>query len=68
MTITSSFLSGLLSCMLQGDVGPLQSQGSPIGQWGPLHRLQRSFDNFNQKYRPGYSGEDWQALMDGYQS
>lgn len=37
-------------------------------QWGPLNRLQRSFDKFNQTYRPGYSGDDWQALMDGYQS
>ena len=36
-------------------------------QWGPLHRLQRSIDKFDQMYRPNYSGDDWQALMDGYQ-
>ena len=37
-------------------------------QWGPLRRLQRSIDKFNQAYRPDYRGDDWQALMDGYQS
>ena len=37
-------------------------------QWGPLHRLQRSIDKFNHAYRPDYHGDDWQALMDGYQS
>jgi 3-deoxy-D-manno-octulosonic acid kinase len=36
-------------------------------QWGPLHRLQRSFNKFNREYRPDYAGDDWQALMDGYQ-
>ena len=36
-------------------------------QWGPLHRLQRSYNKFNREYRPDYAGDDWQALMDGYQ-
>jgi 3-deoxy-D-manno-octulosonic acid kinase len=36
-------------------------------QWRPLHRLKRSFDKFNREYRPDYAGDDWQALMDGYQ-
>ena len=37
-------------------------------QWGPLARLQRSLDKFNRESRPDYPGDDWQALMDGYQS
>jgi len=37
-------------------------------QWRPLFRLQRSLDKFNREQRIHYGDEDWQALMDGYQS
>ena len=37
-------------------------------QWRPLFRLQRSLDKFNREQGIHYSDEDWQALMDGYQS
>ena len=37
-------------------------------QWRPLFRLQRSLEKFNREQGIYYSEEDWQALMDGYQS
>ena len=36
-------------------------------QWGALHRLKRSLDKFNRRYRPDHAEDDWQVLMDGYQ-
>ena len=37
-------------------------------QWRPLYRLQRSIEKRNRNLNLHYSDEDWQALMDGYQS
>ena len=37
-------------------------------QWRPLARLQRSVQKFWRQQGGDYSEEDWQALMDGYQS
>ena len=37
-------------------------------QWRPLYRLQRSIEKRNRKRRLNFGEEDWQALMDGYQS
>jgi 3-deoxy-D-manno-octulosonic acid kinase len=37
-------------------------------QWRPLYRFQRSINKRNQRQTLHYSEDDWQALMDGYQS
>ncbi len=37
-------------------------------QWRPLYRLQRSIVKRNQLRPLNYADDDWQALMDGYQS
>lgn len=37
-------------------------------QWQPLYRLQRSIDKRNRKLNLHYDEDDWQLLMDGYQS
>lgn len=37
-------------------------------QWQPLYRLQRSLEKFNRSKPLNYDTDDWQALMDGYQS
>lgn len=37
-------------------------------QWGPLFRFRRSLDKFNREQGIHYTENDWQALMDGYQS
>lgn len=37
-------------------------------QWRPLHRLQRSIEKRNLKQTLRFDMDDWQALMDGYQS
>ena len=37
-------------------------------QWQPLYRFQRSLDKRNRKLNLNYDGDDWQLLMDGYQS
>ncbi len=37
-------------------------------QWRPLYRFQRSIDKRSQKLNLCYGEDDWQALMDGYQS
>ena len=37
-------------------------------QWQPLFRLQRSIEKRNRNLNLDYSDDDWQALMDGYQS
>jgi len=37
-------------------------------QWGPLYRLQRSLDKIDRMQQLHYQSDDWQALMDGYQS
>ncbi len=37
-------------------------------QWRPLFRLQRSLEKIDRGERIHYDGEDWQALMDGYES
>jgi 3-deoxy-D-manno-octulosonic acid kinase len=37
-------------------------------QWQPLHRFQRSLAKRNRQQSLHYDADDWQALMDGYQS
>ena len=37
-------------------------------QWTPLYRLQRSLEKIDRQHRLHYRQEDWQALIDGYQS
>ncbi len=37
-------------------------------QWGPLYRFQRSLLKRGQTRRLNYIDDDWQALMDGYES
>ena len=37
-------------------------------QWQPLYRFQRSIEKRNRNLNLHYGDEDWQALMDGYQS
>ena len=37
-------------------------------QWRPLYRFQRSIDKRNRKLNLNYGEDDWQLLMDGYQS
>jgi len=37
-------------------------------QWQPLYRFQRSIDKRNRKLNLNYGEDDWQLLMDGYQS
>ena len=37
-------------------------------QWQPLYRFQRSIYKRNQRQHLHYVEDDWQALMDGYQS
>jgi len=37
-------------------------------QWQPLYRLQRSLEKFDRNDPLNYHANDWQALMDGYQS
>jgi len=37
-------------------------------QWQPLYRLQRSLEKYDRSLRLNYHLDDWQALMDGYQS
>lgn len=37
-------------------------------QWQPLYRLQRSIDKRHGQQALHYDAEDWQALIDGYQS
>jgi len=37
-------------------------------QWQPLYRLQRSLEKFNRGHPLSYDTDDWQALMDGYQT
>ncbi|MDH3387038.1 MAG: 3-deoxy-D-manno-octulosonic acid kinase [Gammaproteobacteria bacterium] len=37
-------------------------------QWRPLYRLQRSIEKRNRRRRLNFTEDDWQALMDGYQS
>ena len=37
-------------------------------QWQPLYRLQRSIDKRHRQQALNCSEDDWQALMDGYQS
>ncbi|MEM7562493.1 MAG: 3-deoxy-D-manno-octulosonic acid kinase [Pseudomonadota bacterium] len=37
-------------------------------QWRPLFRLQRSLDKFKREQNIHFSEDDWQSLMDGYQS
>jgi 3-deoxy-D-manno-octulosonic acid kinase len=37
-------------------------------QWQPLYRLQRSLEKFDRNDPLNYHPNDWQALMDGYQS
>lgn len=43
-------------------------QGLDDWQWRPLYRLQRSIVKRNQLRPLNYASDDWQALMDGYQS
>ena len=37
-------------------------------QWRPLYRLQRGLLKRNRQQALNYDEDDWQALMDGYQS
>jgi 3-deoxy-D-manno-octulosonic acid kinase len=37
-------------------------------QWRPLYRLQGSLNKFSRKQNLNFSADNWQALMDGYQS
>ena len=37
-------------------------------QWGPLYRFQRSMLKRGQTRNLNFIDEDWQALMDGYES
>ena len=37
-------------------------------QWRPLYRLQRSLEKRHRKRELHFDDDDWQALMDGYQS
>ena len=37
-------------------------------QWQPLYRFQRSMEKRDGQQRMHYDSDDWQALMDGYQS
>lgn len=37
-------------------------------QWAPLYRLQRSLVKIDRQHTLHYGDQDWQALMDGYQS
>jgi 3-deoxy-D-manno-octulosonic acid kinase len=37
-------------------------------QWQPLHRFQRSMVKRDGQQHLHYDADDWQALMDGYQS
>jgi 3-deoxy-D-manno-octulosonic acid kinase len=37
-------------------------------QWSPIFRFQRSMEKRNRKRKLNYDEDDWQALMDGYQS
>jgi len=43
-------------------------QGLDDWQWRPLYRLQRSLLKQRQKRALHFGADDWQALMDGYQS
>ena len=68
LTVTNILINGRNQLYLIDFDNARFKPGLGDWQWGPLHRLQRSFDKFNQMYRPEYTGDDWQALMDGYQS
>jgi 3-deoxy-D-manno-octulosonic acid kinase len=37
-------------------------------QWQPLHRFQRSMDKRNRQQKLHFDADDWQSMMDGYQS
>jgi 3-deoxy-D-manno-octulosonic acid kinase len=37
-------------------------------QWSPIFRFQRSMEKRNRTRKLNYNEDDWQALMDGYQS
>ena len=37
-------------------------------QWQPLYRLQRSLEKFLRLQQIKYGADEWQSLMDGYQS
>jgi 3-deoxy-D-manno-octulosonic acid kinase len=37
-------------------------------QWRPLYRFQRSLEKRHRNRKLHFDDDDWQALMDGYQS
>ena len=37
-------------------------------QWQPLYRFQRSLEKRHRQQHLHYDGDDWQAMMDGYQA
>jgi len=37
-------------------------------QWRPLYRFQRSIEKRNRNHKLNFDDDDWQELMDGYQS
>jgi 3-deoxy-D-manno-octulosonic acid kinase len=37
-------------------------------QWRPLYRFQRSMEKRDRKQKLHFDDDDWQELMDGYQS
>ena len=53
-----------------GDLADMARVMNVIGdwQWRPLYRFQRSLEKRHRNRKLHFDDDDWQALMDGYQS